>query len=81
MNRTQHPSNNFVLGAPPGWDQSTLPCDALPVTRCELEGMPAMLSFWRPTAEELQALAAGGLVILSVLGCAHPPVSVGVTSL
>lgn len=80
MNRTQHPSNTRVLGAPPGWDQSHMPCDALPVTDHELDGMPAMMSFWRPSEAELQALLAGGLVALTVLGATHPPVSVGVAA-
>lgn len=78
MDRTQHPSNNGVLGAPIGWDQNELPCGARPITRVEHEGQPAMVSFWRPTAEELARLNAGGLVALCVYGAAHPPVSVGV---
>jgi len=78
MDRTQHPSNNLVLGAPIGWDQGELPCSALPVTRVAYEGQPAMLSFWRPNAAELEQLNAGGLVALCVFGTSHPPVSVGV---
>ena len=78
MDRTQHPSNNHVLGAPVGWDQKELPCSALPVTRVEQDGMPAMVSFWRPTAAELAALNKGGTVALWVYGVAHPPVAVGV---
>lgn len=35
MDRMQQPSNNAVLGAPAGWDQQTLPCNALPVTRTD----------------------------------------------
>lgn len=79
MQRTQHPSNNAVLGAPPGWDQQQLPCDALPITRISIDGQAGMVSFWRPTPEELAQLAAGGLVSLCVLGGAHPPVSLWVT--
>lgn len=78
MNRTQHPSNNDVLGAPKGWDQSEIPCDALPITRTEVEGSPVIVSFWRPTGEDLAALQAGGTVALWVFGRGMPPVSLGV---
>lgn len=78
MDRTQHPSNNFVLGAPVGWDQKELPCSALPVTRMAVEGRPVMVSFWRPTGDELAALNRGGTVALWVYGEGHPPVAVGV---
>lgn len=79
MDRTQHPSNNSVLGAPKGWDQGELPCSALPITRTSFEGQPAMLSYWRPDAAELAALNKGGLVVLHVIGGMHPPVALGVT--
>lgn len=78
MNRTQHPSNNAVLGAPAGWDQKEIPCGALPITRTECQGVPAVVSFWRPTSEELAALNAGGSVALWVMGHTMPPVSLGV---
>lgn len=78
MERTQHPSNNDVLGAPAGWDQDRATCNALPITRTEMDGIPCMMSFWRPTAEELAALNAGHLVVLCVLGAVHPPVLVAV---
>ncbi len=78
MNRTQHRSNNAVLGAPQGWSQDELPCDALPITRTEVDGQPAVVSFWTPSKEELAQLNAGGLVALWVIGNTMPPVSVGV---
>lgn len=78
MDRTQHRSNNQVLGAPPGWDQGALPCGALAITRTVVDGQPAMVSFWRPTPLELQLLQEGGTVAVWVYGLAHPPISVGV---
>jgi hypothetical protein len=78
MNRTQHPSNNAVLGAPAGWNQGELPCGALPITRTECEGMPAVVSYWHPTTEELAALNAGAAVALWVIGRTMPPVSLTV---
>jgi hypothetical protein len=78
MNRHQHPSNNGVLGAPAGWNQGELPCGALPITRMEVDGKPMIGSFWKPTAEELADLVAGGSVALWVIGATMPPVSLGV---
>ena len=74
MNKHQHPSNNAVLGAPKGWDQGELPCSALPITRAQVEGMDAVVSYWKPDADELAILAAGGSVALTVLGVTMPPV-------
>ncbi|CAG4887899.1 hypothetical protein [Paraburkholderia saeva] len=78
MNRTQHPSNNAVLGAPAGWDQQELPCSALPITRVVADGVAHVVSFWRPTPDELKALAAGALVELWVVGHTMPPVALAV---
>lgn len=78
MQRTQHPSNNAVLGAPAGWDQTELPCGALPITRTEAGGVPAVVSYWQPSAAELALLNAGKPVALWVLGSTMPPVAVGV---
>lgn len=78
MNRTQHPSNNAVLGAPAGWDQAELPCGALPITRTQVGGSPAIVSYWTPSAEELAQLAAGAPVALWVIGSTMPPVSLTV---
>lgn len=78
MHRHQHPSNNGVLGAPAGWDQEQLPCGALPITRTEVEGQAAIVSYWRPSAEELVILNAGGSVALWIIGATMPPVAVEV---
>lgn len=78
MRYIQHPSNNHVLGAPQGWDQKELPCGALPVTITTEEGRPVMVSFWKPDAEELAVLNAGGSVSLWVHGVGHPVVAMGV---
>lgn len=78
MNKIQHPSNNDVLGAPEGWRQDELPCGALPITRTHVGDLPAVVSYWRPGAEELAALNAGGCVALWVLGATMPPVSLEV---
>ncbi|KAB8062104.1 hypothetical protein GCN74_03510 [Janthinobacterium sp. FT14W] len=64
MQKIQHPSNNGVLGAPAGWDQAELPCNALPITCTHVGDLPAVLSYWRLDAGELAALNAGGAVRL-----------------
>lgn len=76
MNRVQHISNNDVFGAPAGHDQGGLPVSALPVTRVSLDGRPAIVSYWRPNAEELADLNAGANVALWVLGSQMPAVAV-----
>jgi len=78
MNPTQHPSNTRVFGAPAGWDQADLHCNPLAVTDVEIDGRHAIISFWRPTVEELEQLAAGALVALWVYGSGHPVVSLAV---
>jgi hypothetical protein len=55
-----------------GLDQRYQP---LHIKQITLEsGDPAMQSMWRPDADELAALNAGGVVVLNVLGRGHPPV-------
>jgi len=78
MNRAQHSSNNAVLGAPNGWEQDTIPCDALPITRTEMDGMPVVACFWRPSKDELAQLQAGALVAVWCVGNTVPPMNVGV---
>jgi len=78
MNKIQHPLNNAVLGAPVGWNQGELPCSALPITRTHVGDLPAVVSYWRPTAEELAVLNAGGVLALWVLGATMPPVQLSV---
>ena len=78
MRPTQHSSNNRVLGAPAGWDQSELPCGAIAVTDVIADGVPCVLTFWRPSAEELAQLNAGGLISLSIVGRTMPPAALGV---
>lgn len=76
MDFFQHPSNNRVLGAPPGVPIEQ--CRALPVTDTMFEGRKAVASFWRPSPEELAGLNEGKAVVLVVAGSTHPPLFVGV---
>lgn len=77
MKPIQHTSNNDVLGAPKGVPREE--CSALPITRVQYtNGVPAIVSYWQPTPEQLQLLAAGKPLWLSVWGSTMPPVSIGV---
>ncbi|MDN8612775.1 hypothetical protein [Variovorax ginsengisoli] len=78
MRPTQHPSNTRVLGAPKGWDQSELPCGALAITDVAVEGVRHVVSFWRPDADDLAKLNAGGTVALWIVGATMPPASLTV---
>lgn len=73
----QHSSNNMLLGKPPG----STDVETMPATMWvdETTGKATVASFWRPDAEELEALIKGGSVVLYVSGTIHPPVSIGVT--
>ncbi|MCO8251122.1 hypothetical protein [Comamonas thiooxydans] len=75
MELMQHPPNNAVLGAPAGWNQKTLSCNALPVTRTDWDGVPAVVSFWTLTPAEVEAIKVGQPVALWVAGCTMPPVA------
>lgn len=77
MQRSQHQSNNAVLGAPQG--MSIDECNALPITRIQYgDGTPAVASYWTPTSDERDLIAQGAPVRLIVLGATHPPLLLGV---
>ena len=77
MQRTQHPSNNAVIGAPKG--MSIEECNALPVTIAKFDnGEPVIYSWWTPSAQELVLLNCGHAVRLAVLGNKQPPVAIDV---
>lgn len=78
MRPVQHPSNNDVLGAPKGATPDQ--CSALPITRIRYQpsGVPAIVSYWQPTAEQLQLLNQGKPIWLSLWGSTMPPASIGV---
>ena len=79
MNPIKHPSNTRTLDAPQGWDED-LKVDPLGITDQIVEGVPCVWSFWRPDAQELAALTAGGSVVLSIVGRTMPPAAVMVAA-
>jgi len=50
----------------------------LPIRDVVYDGTPCMLSVWEPTPDELDRLAKGAKIILSIVGTMHPPVAIGV---
>ena len=60
-----------VLGPPDNWDEAVMgPCGSLPVGFCE----QGIISVWKPSAEDLERLNAGGGVMLVVASRSMPPV-------
>jgi len=83
MRPIQHTTNNDVLGAPKGMTAEE--CCSLYITRViyspAAETKPpvhGVISFWQPSAEQLELLNAGKPVFISILGTTHPPLSIGV---
>ena len=77
MKAFQHPSSNYILQPPEGMPAEE--CEALPVTAIKfVDGTLAMVSFWKPSEDELALLSQGAHVRLIVLGTTHPPLSVSV---
>lgn len=77
MSPVEFEGQSLLLGPPPGTPRGE--CGALPVL-IEEGGTfgRTYCSYWKPSAEELAALVAGGHVRLRVRGNGHPPVSVDV---
>ena len=77
MNHVKHPQTNFVFTAPPGMQD----CDDLNVVRATVQNEPdtkLIMSYWKPTAEELAELNFGGHVRLTIVGQGMPPVALSV---
>lgn len=66
MKPIQHSTNNVQFG------EATAP---LPVTKTQVEGKTALVSFWKPSHEELMALTKGAVVALMVMSDTMPVVS------
>lgn len=69
-----------VLGPPPDFNRpgALVECGALPIRVELLDGMPTMTSCWKPSPAEIDALAAGACITLTVFSNRHPPVAVGI---
>jgi hypothetical protein len=65
---------NLIIEPPENWKPEYGECNSLYLRREDLNGVPVLLSAWKPSAVELEMLVRGGSVVLGVLGTAHPPV-------
>jgi hypothetical protein len=68
------PEANKVYTKPAGWTDEQ--CANLHVcqTNCE-DGTPVIISYWKPSYEDLQALNNGGGIYLMITANVQPPVS------
>ena len=65
-----------TMKAPSNWDaEEQGECGDLQICDTELDGLPIMISAWRPTEEELKKIVAGAPILLSIHGRNHPVVS------
>lgn len=62
-----------VLGPPSSWEGEH-ECDSLAIR----DRGDMMQSAWRPSIKEIALMIAGGVIVLSVWGDAHPPVAITV---
>lgn len=70
-----------ILNAPAGWNErEPIKCGMLPIRDTKVDGIPCMQSMWKPDADELKHILAGGHIVLTIYGRGHPPVWVGVES-
>jgi hypothetical protein len=68
------------LGAPPDWATQTGDnCVALHARRVTEDGLVIFESAWEPTPAEIEAINAGGSIVLRVVG-GQPPVALYVES-
>lgn len=75
-----HVNCNSVISPPVGLEHKVM---ALPVMQANdvIFGNPVICSFWRPTPQELAALASGAPIMLTVMGKSMPPVKLEVYGL
>jgi hypothetical protein len=68
MTPTKHPLCNDILRRPPGTTEEE--CGDLPIRRED----GRVISFWKPSPEEIALIAKGHPVIFIAQGVTHPPV-------
>lgn len=74
MRPTTHLSNNCTFMPPEGMDN----CESIQGTRAVLGDTQAIITFWKPSAEELASLNAGGSVSVCLLTGRLPPMRIDV---
>lgn len=77
MQPVTHRTNNHIFTAGP---DSPGDCADLPVTSADWYGTPSLITFWKPSVEELARLNAGQSVLVVVAGKVLPPLHIAVDS-
>lgn len=74
-------NGSTIAGAPKGWDQEldgTVQGLPIVATRDVQSGLMFLYSVWKPDADELAMLAAGGALRLGIAMPQHPIVNMGI---
>lgn len=80
MDIVQVKNPSRIFGKPRTWNEKTQgSCGSLPIIDQAHSGTRFMVSFWRPTKEELELLQNGGVIQLHVEGYIHPVVAMAVS--
>jgi hypothetical protein len=80
MNPIRPKSTTRELGKPVDWDEAKNgKCDTLPIEDLTIDTLLFMRSLWKPSADELATLNAGGCVELYIQGSVHPVVAMSVS--
>ena len=67
------------LSAPQGWDKERQGvCVGLAVRDDDTSAGHGMTSAWFPTPAEIERIARGAPIYLTIIGDVHPPVAMGV---
>ena len=67
------------LGAPEGWDKGRQgACGSLAVRDDDTSAGHGMTSAWFPTPAEIDRIARGAPIYLTIIGNDHPPVAMSV---
>lgn len=68
------PGKNFTFTKPT--DMTDEQCSSLPVYKGNtIDGMPVIISAWKPNYEDIQAINRGEPIYLTIIGHGMPPVS------
>lgn len=83
MNPTPIPGATGNFGKPRGWDDTKATCSELQIRDELIPGTNTnvMVSYWKPTLEEIGLIGRGCPIVLKVVGLEHPPVSITVEDL
>jgi hypothetical protein len=79
MKAIEFEGQTTMLTPPKDWDNDgEHKCGNLPILSTTIDGLPFLFSLWKPSADELKQLAAGGYVRLQIVSDSHPPVALSV---